>query len=105
MENQLITVEAYCTYHHAEPEFINALETGGLLTITVHNEGRFIAYEQLQQLECYTRWYYDMDINVAGIDAITNLLEKINGMQQEIEQLKHQLAVYKETDIPLNASL
>ncbi len=95
MQNELITVEAYCTYHHTEPEFIEALERGGLLTITVMENNRFIDYGQLQQLECYTRWYYDMDINVAGIDAINNLLNKIKGMQQEIETLRNQLAMYQ----------
>ena len=96
MQNQLITVEAYCTYHNAEPEFIEALERGGLLTITIMDDNRFIDYDQLQQLESYTRWYYDMEINVPGIDAINNLLDKINQMQQEIENLKHQLAMSHE---------
>jgi chaperone modulatory protein CbpM len=95
MENQMITIEAYCTYHQAEPAFIEALEKGGLLNVTVMNNDRFIDYEQLQQLECYTRWYYDMDINVPGIDAINNLLDKIKQMQQEIEDLKHRLALYQ----------
>ena len=59
------------------------------------DNNRFIDYEQLQQLESYTRWYYDMDINVPGIDAIINLLDKVKQMQQEIETLKQQLAVYQ----------
>jgi hypothetical protein len=101
MHNEMITITAYCAHHHTEPSFIDALEKGGLLTITVVNEERFIDYEQLQQLECYTRWYYDMDINVPGIDAINNLLQKVKQMQQQIEDLKHQLALYR----PGNASL
>jgi len=94
MQNELIAIETYCTYHHAEPAFIEALENSGLLTITIRDEGRFIDYDQLRQLECYTRWYYDMDINVPGIDAISNLLNKVKQLQQEIQDLKHQLAVY-----------
>ena len=95
MENQLITVEAYCTYHHTEPEFLDALERGGLLTITVMENNRFIDYEQLQQLERYARLYYDMDINVPGIDAIDNLLDKVKQLQQEIEDLRHRLEIYQ----------
>ena len=97
MQNQLITIEAYCTYHNAEPEFIEALEKGGLLTITIMDNSRFIDYDQLMQLENYTRLYYDMDINVPGIDAINNLLDKVKQMQQEIEYLKQRLAVYQVT--------
>ena len=95
MQNELIAVEAYCTYHHAEPAFIEALEFSGLVSVKVIDEGRFIDYEQLQQLECYTRWHYDMDINVPGIDALNNLLDKVKQMQQEMEYLKRQLAVYQ----------
>lgn len=95
MQNQLITVKAYCTYHQAELAFIDALEKGGLLNITVVDEERFIDYDQLTQLESYTRWYYDMDINVPGIDAINNLLRKVEEMQKEIHDLRQQLAVYQ----------
>ena len=95
MENQLITVEAYCTYHHTEPEFIEALERGGLLSITVMNDNRFIDFEQLQQLERYTRLYYDMEINVPGIEAIDNLLDKVKQLQQEIADLRHRLEAYQ----------
>ena len=101
MENQLIAVEAYCTYHHTEPEFLDALERGGLLTITVMEDNRFIDYEQLQQLERYTRLYYDMDINVPGIDAIDNLLDKVKQLQQEIEDLRHRIEVYQASGKPL----
>ena len=101
MQHEMITIETFCAHHHTEPAFIDALEKGGLLTITVVNEERFIDYNQLQQLECFTRWHYDMEINVPGIDAINNLLQKVNQMQQEIEDLKHQLAVYR----PGNSSL
>lgn len=95
MENQLITVEAYCTYHHTEPEFLDALEKGGLLTITIMDDNRFIDYDQLEQLERYARLYYDMDINVPGIDAIDNLLDKVKQLQQQIEDLRHHLEVYQ----------
>ena len=99
MQNELIAVEAYCTYHGAEPAFIDALELSGLLSVKVLDEGRFIAYEQLQQLECYTRWYYDMDINVPGIDALNNLLDKVKQMQQEMDYLKQQLSLYQSNDL------
>lgn len=95
MENQLITVEAYCTYHHTEPEFLDALEKGGLLTITIMDDNRFIDYDQLEQLERYARLYYDMDINVPGIDAIDNLLDKVKQLQQQIEDLRRHLEVYQ----------
>ena len=95
MENQLITVEAYCTYHQTEPEFIEALARGGLLSITVMDDNRFIDFEQLQQLEHYTRLYYDMEINVPGIEAIDNLLNKVKQLQQEIANLRYRLEAYQ----------
>ena len=32
--------------------------------------------------------YYELNINVAGIDALKNLLEKIKELQQETESLE-----------------
>ena len=55
----------------------------------------FIEYDELTDLEQFIRWYYDMDINVEGIDALQNMLSKVKQLQKEIEQLKYELSFYK----------
>jgi cell shape-determining protein MreC len=41
------------------------------------------------------RWYYDLDINIEGIEALNYLLEKVKSLQEEIQQLKNELRFYK----------
>ena len=41
--------------------------------------------------------YYDLSINIEGIDAIQHLLERIKQLQKEVDILKNKLKLY-ETD-------
>jgi len=83
-----ITISQYCVYHSVEPDFIFALAQSGLLIITDLNGEQYIAHEYLPRLEKYTRLYYEMDINVEGIEVIDRLLSKIEELEEEREQLK-----------------
>lgn len=44
------------------------LEEDGLINVQVIGEERYIPVSQLAELERYTHLYYDLSINVAGID-------------------------------------
>jgi hypothetical protein len=39
--------------------------------------------------------YYELNINVPGIEALNHLLEKIKKLQQEAEYLKARLRIYE----------
>ena len=93
--NEYITIEKFCTCYKVEEQFITDLHDHGLVKLTVVEEVNCIAHDDLPHIERYARLYHDMGINVAGIDAISNLLEKIKQMQDEIQSLKNQLSLYK----------
>jgi hypothetical protein len=42
-------------------------------------------------VERYARLYYDLSINMEGIDAIHHLLDRIYVMQDEMRSLRNQL--------------
>ena len=50
---------------------------------------------QLAELERYTHLYYDLSINVAGIDAIHHMLERIESLQHQVRSLKSELQFYR----------
>lgn len=81
--------------YDVEDSFIDSLHNMGLIHVVVHEDERFIEYDELTNLEQFIRWYYDMDINVEGIDALQNMLSKVKQLQTEIEQLKYELSFYK----------
>lgn len=88
MNTELIIIREYCTKSQIDIDFIEQLENEGLIELTVINNEQYIDISQLSTLEQYVRWHYDLSINVEGIDVIKNLLDRMDEMQQEIQQLK-----------------
>jgi hypothetical protein len=94
--NQLIPVKTFCESHRIEYSFISSLYDTGLIEIIVVDDISFVTPEQLGQLEKIVRLYYDLGINVEGIETITHLLERINRMQMEITLLQSRLRLYED---------
>jgi len=86
-----ISVEQCCIYYKIETSFVQALDEYGLIELTRSGKKAFIAYEQLTQLEKYMHLHYDLDINLAGIEAIRHLLNRVQSLQQEIKKLQSEL--------------
>lgn len=94
MATELITITEYCRHHHTDVSFIDALEQNGLVEIVQVAQERCIQYDQLEQIESYTRWYHELEINVEGIETVHYLLQKIKDMQQHIHELESRLRRY-----------
>ena len=88
-KEDLIPTEDFCIYHNIEYSFIASLEDSGLIKVTSVEKSTYIPLDELQKLEKFVRLHYDLDINIEGIETISYLLEKIEGMQKEILQLKN----------------
>jgi hypothetical protein len=95
METELITITEYCFKYDIEPEFIISLEDSGIISLTMIESEKFIHIRQLGELDKYIHLHYDLQINIEGIDAIRHLLEKVDAMQQEIQELKNQLHIHQ----------
>ena len=93
--DDLIAVNEFCVNHHIEISFINLLQQNGLIEIRTIESKYFVEKEQLPQLEKYVRFYYDLDINLEGIETITYLLQRIENLQNEIIKLKNRLRLYE----------
>jgi len=91
----LIAVDAFCANHNIEISFISSLQQTGLIDITTIKETGFINVGQLQYLEKIIRLFYELDINLEGIESITHLLQRINSLQDEIIALKNRLRLYE----------
>jgi hypothetical protein len=94
----LIAVDEFCSVHGIEISFINSLQQNGLIEITTVKKREFIDAEQLYHLEKFVRFYYDLDINLGGIETITHLLKRISEMQDEITSLRNRLRFYEPMD-------
>ena len=97
MEN-LIPADEFCANHNIEVSFIRSIQETGLIEITTIEERVFIHASQLQELERIVRLYFELDINLEGIETINHLLQRISMMQDEIMVLKNRLRLYETTE-------
>lgn len=95
MQTDLIIVSEYCRICHIDPSFLYMLEKGGLIEIDSVEGESYLSTSQLYDVERYTRMYYELSINVEGIDVIHHLLDKISSMQKEMSHLKSKLKLYE----------
>lgn len=96
MEAKLIAITEYCKYSTVEAEFINLLKGEGLIEVQIVSGEESIAVEQMPLLEQYARWYYEMEINLEGIDVIRHMLERVKKLQNEIDELETKLRLYED---------
>jgi chaperone modulatory protein CbpM len=87
----LIATTDICTYHEVEYTFISSLSEAGLVELKVVNHTTYVPESELQKLERMIRLHNELEINVAGIEAITHLLERIEQMQEEMRILRNRL--------------
>lgn len=91
----MIPADEFCTSHNIEISFISSLHEAGLIEITTVKETDYIYESQLNDLEKIVRLYYDLDINLEGIETVINLLQRISDMQDEITLLRNRLRFYE----------
>ncbi|HVU57922.1 MAG TPA: chaperone modulator CbpM [Puia sp.] len=84
-----ISVEQCCFFYRVEASFIQSLEAHGLLEITQFGDQRFISHDQLGELEKYMHFFYELQINMEGLEAISHLLHRVKHLQGEIKRLQN----------------
>jgi hypothetical protein len=91
----LVAIDEFCASHRIEISFISSLHESGLIELKTIREADFIEVEQLRKLEKFIRLYYELDINLEGIETISYLLQRIDEMNDEIRMLRNTLLLYE----------
>jgi hypothetical protein len=90
----LITVNEFCIYHNVEFTFINSLQQAGLVDVKEVDQTIFIPESELRKLQKIVS-LHELDINIAGIEAITHMLDRIEQMQENMRGLRNRLKMYE----------
>lgn len=98
MEKNWIIINEYCEKSHTDRDFLDLLEESGLIEIQDIDGQPCLPDTQLGDLERYCHLYYDLSINIEGIDAIRHMLARIEGLQREIHRLRRQLSRFRDSD-------
>ena len=92
--DNVVLVHQFCIYHQVEMSFIDSLDEYGLISIKVINEDKYLLMEDLKAIEKMAQFYYDLGINLEGIDVITNLLIQNDHLRKELEVAHNKLSLY-----------
>lgn len=98
MEKNWIIINEYCEKSHTDRDFLDLLEESGLIEIQDIDGQPCLPDTQLGDLERYCHLYYDLSINIEGIDAIRHMLTRIEDLQREVHRLRHQLSRFRDSD-------
>jgi hypothetical protein len=95
-DNNLILIEHFCTNCDIDDSFLTSLNEYGLVEIIIIEDRSYIHKEHVKSVEKMVSFHYDLNINLEGIDAISNLLKQIDTLQEELDKTKNKLRFYEE---------
>lgn len=95
MSKEKITYRECVQIYQVEEVFLDALHSSGLIEVVIEEENRYIEYDYLQEIEQYVRWYYELEINIEGIEALHHMLQQVRDLQSDVERLRSELKFYK----------
>jgi len=92
--NNLVPVHHFCLYHQVELSFIDSLQEYGLIKMIVIKDNKYLWQEDLREIEKMSQFYYELGINLEGIEVISNLLNQNASLQRELEIVLKKLNLF-----------
>lgn len=87
-QEPFVVIEEFCQYYSVEVSFIKQLNEQGMIELTSKDTSYLIHHDDIGHLEKYIHLYYDLGINLEGLEAISHLLERIENLQSELRNIK-----------------
>lgn len=92
---QLIPASNFCVQYNIDVSFLHTLHDYGLVHVRMQNEMVFIDVDDLRDVEKIIHLHQDLEINLEGIDAILQLLKRLERTHEEITILRNRLQLYE----------
>lgn len=93
---KLIQIKQLCTHYQVEMSLFSELNDFGIIEILTIEDSYFIHEDKISVVEKVVRMQQDLNINLEGVDTVFNLLDKINGLQSELNTVKNRLRLYED---------
>jgi len=77
-----------------ELSFIDSLQEYGLIKMIVIKDNKYLWQEDLREIEKMSQFYYELGINLEGIEVISNLLNQNASLQRELEIVLKKLNLF-----------
>lgn len=93
-ENLIPAIEL-CTRYKVEHTFIESLHESGLLEVIIIEKTAYVHYDAIPEFEKMHRLYYDLNINLEGLEAVKHLLQQVQKLQKQNQKLRNRLSLYE----------
>lgn len=90
--NNLIEVNKFCANHAIDISFIYSLLKNGMIEITTIDHTHYFNAEQLQQLDKYILFYYELNIHPEDIDSIRHMCLNVKTFYNEFMSLSSMIS-------------
>lgn len=91
-----ILVSEFCRYHHIEVGFIEKLQSYGVIEISRQSDGDSLSEEEISHLEKMVRLHQELAIHPEDLDVVSDLINRLEAMQSEMEQIKERLQFFEQ---------
>lgn len=91
----LISINDFCVHYRVEVTFVETLAYNGLIETTTIEQAVYIQPEQLTRLEKFVRLHKDLAIHADDLDVVSDLLDRLENLQQTVTTLQNRLVFYE----------
>ncbi len=95
-KEKLIPIEQLSIHYEIEMSLFYELQDFDIIEILSVEDSNFIHEDKVSVIEKVVRMQKDLNINLEGVDAVLNLLDKINDLQTELNVVKNRLRLYED---------
>ena len=95
-KTQLIPIPNLCTHYQLEMSFFNGLNDYGLIEIVSVEKTYCIDQDKIADVEKMNRLHQELQLNFEGIDAVFNLLNKIDSLKSELIKTQNRLRRFED---------
>lgn len=92
---ELIAAEELCEKYKVEYTFIRSLSESGLIEVIQVEQREYVHCDKMAEFEKLRRLHYDLEINLAGLEAVQHLLEQVKHLQKANRKLRNRLSLYE----------
>ena len=90
-----ILVRLFCEQTQIEDEFVKNLHEYGLVSFEKREDDVFIDESDITEIEQLFRLHHDLGINYEGLDAIKQMLKRMNKLEEEMSILRKKIRFYE----------
>jgi len=94
-KEKYILLQTFCEHTQIEDSFVQRLYEFGLVSVKQKQDDYFIDEDDIAEIERMFRLHNDLGINLEGLDAIKQMLERLHKLEKEMNLLKKRLRLYE----------